>query len=197
MHCSGRNVATTPSGCRWGGWGSCREALSQELYGEDLVTAMTNRVNFTVNHYHQVKDPWAVRVKYSIEDRKKILSGVLPVVWMPQCGPLGCYQWDGESRYSQPRVLHGAHRRSVDKVIILEKGDLCNFSRSKMFKLAKSISPDTLFFLNDYGIIMDRWFTPTFLIALPQKWSVCLVPTANKGSSGRGRSYWCFRSATF
>ena len=26
-----------------------------------------------------------------------------------------------------------------------------------MFKLAKSLSPDTLLFLNDYGIIMDRW----------------------------------------
>ena len=26
-------------------------ALPQELYGEDLVTAMTNRVNFTVSHY--------------------------------------------------------------------------------------------------------------------------------------------------
>ena len=25
-----------------------------------------------------------------------------------------------------------------------------------MFKLAKSLSPDTLLFLNDYGIIMDR-----------------------------------------
>ena len=32
------------------------------------------------------------------------------------------------------------------------------FRRSKMFKLAKSISPDTLLFLNDYGIIMDRWW---------------------------------------
>ena len=31
------------------------------------------------------------------------------------------------------------------------------FFRSKMFKLAKSISPDTLLFLNDYGIIMDRF----------------------------------------
>ena len=41
---------------RWGvgSWGSGREALPQELYGEDLVTAMTDRVNFTVNHYHQV-----------------------------------------------------------------------------------------------------------------------------------------------
>ena len=26
-----------------------------------------------------------------------------------------------------------------------------------MFKLAKSISPDTLLFLNDYGIIMNKW----------------------------------------
>ena len=32
------------------------------------------------------------------------------------------------------------------------------FFRSKMFKLAKSISPDTLLFLNDYGIIMDKYF---------------------------------------
>ena len=32
------------------------------------------------------------------------------------------------------------------------------FFRSKMFKLAKSISPDTMLFLNDYGIIMDKYF---------------------------------------
>ena len=58
MPCSGQSAATTQSGCRWGGWelGSGREALPQELYGEDLVTAMTDRVNFTVNHYHQVKN---------------------------------------------------------------------------------------------------------------------------------------------
>ena len=43
------------SGKRFGGSGWA--ALPQELYGEDLVTAMTNRVNFTVNHYHQVNDP--------------------------------------------------------------------------------------------------------------------------------------------
>ena len=29
--------------------------------------------------------------------------------------------------------------------------------RSKMFKLAKSLSPDTMLFLNDHGIIMDRF----------------------------------------
>ena len=33
--------------------------------------------------------------------------------------------------------------------------------RSKMFKLAKSLSPDTMLFLNDHGIIMDR-FVITF-----------------------------------
>jgi len=34
----------------------------QELYGEDLVTAMVNRVNFTVNHYHQeCQDPTGCR----------------------------------------------------------------------------------------------------------------------------------------
>ena len=26
----------------------------QDLYGDDLVAAMINRVNFTVNHFHQV-----------------------------------------------------------------------------------------------------------------------------------------------
>ena len=46
-----------PEWVQVGGWGSGREALPQELYGEDLVAAMTNRVNFTVNHYHQVNDP--------------------------------------------------------------------------------------------------------------------------------------------
>ena len=50
------------SNALWGVW-SGREAFPQELYGEDLVTAMTNRVNFTVNHYHQVKDPGTTRVK--------------------------------------------------------------------------------------------------------------------------------------
>ena len=27
-----------------------------------------------------------------------------------------------------------------------------------MFKLAKSLSPETLFFVNDYGIILDKYF---------------------------------------
>ena len=41
-----------------------------------------------------------------------------------------------------------------------------------MFKLAKSLSPDTLLFLNDYGIIMDRCFTnllnrPSEMAGLP------------------------------
>ena len=36
--------------------GTLSRAFPQELYGEDLVTAMVNRVNFTVNHFHQVKD---------------------------------------------------------------------------------------------------------------------------------------------
>ena len=35
--------------------------------------------------------------------------------------------------------------------------EVITFHRSKMFKLAKSISPDTLLFLNDYGIIMNKW----------------------------------------
>ena len=35
-----------------------------------------------------------------------------------------------------------------------------------MFKLAKSLSPDTLFFLNDYGIIMDRLFYTTLIICI-------------------------------
>ena len=62
-----------------------------------------------------------------------------------------------------------------------------------MFKLAKSLSPDTLLFLNDYGIIMDRleqlWeplWEPLCSISIPQKWSVCTFPTANKRSSGPG-----------
>ena len=29
----------------------------QDLYGDDLVSAMINRVNFTVNHFHQVNFP--------------------------------------------------------------------------------------------------------------------------------------------
>ena len=34
------------------------DAFLQDLYGDDLVTAMTNRVNFTVNHFRQqVKIP--------------------------------------------------------------------------------------------------------------------------------------------
>ena len=32
-----------------------------------------------------------------------------------------------------------------------------------MFKLAKSISPDTLLFLNDYGILMDKWVSDYLL----------------------------------
>ena len=33
------------------------EAFLQDLHGEDLVRAMVNRVNFTVNHFHQVEGP--------------------------------------------------------------------------------------------------------------------------------------------
>ena len=32
-----------------------------------------------------------------------------------------------------------------------------------MFKLAKNISPDTLLFLNDYGILMDKWVSEYLL----------------------------------
>ena len=34
--------------------------------------------------------------------------------------------------------------------------------RSKMFKLAKSLSPDTMLFLNDHGIVMDRFVITIF-----------------------------------
>ena len=34
--------------------------MTQELYGEDLVTAMTKRVNFTVNHYQHSVAHWDV-----------------------------------------------------------------------------------------------------------------------------------------
>lgn len=34
--------------------------------------------------------------------------------------------------------------------------DLAKPLRTKMFQLAKSLSPDTLLFVNDYGIIMDK-----------------------------------------
>ena len=54
---SGQSAATTPSGFRWKNWGL---ALPQELYGEDLVTAMTKRVNFTVNHYQHSVAHWDV-----------------------------------------------------------------------------------------------------------------------------------------
>ena len=33
-----------------------------------------------------------------------------------QCSPLGCDKRDGETRYSESRILHGTHRRSFDKV---------------------------------------------------------------------------------
>ena len=52
----GEAVEQPPVGAGEGVWVQVRGAFPQELYGEDLVTAMVNRVNFTVNHYHQVKD---------------------------------------------------------------------------------------------------------------------------------------------
>ena len=52
----GEALEQPPVGAGEGVWGLVRGAFPQELYGEDLVTAMVNRVNFTVNYFHQVKD---------------------------------------------------------------------------------------------------------------------------------------------
>ena len=43
-----------------------------------------------------------------------------------------------------------------------------------MFKLAKSLSPDTMLFLNDHGIIMDRFVITLFRTGmfLSQVWSL-------------------------
>ena len=40
-----------------GGGESSMGQFPQDLYGDDLVSAMINRVNFTVNHFHQVNFP--------------------------------------------------------------------------------------------------------------------------------------------
>jgi len=95
----------------------------QDLYGDDLVTAMTNRVNFTVNHFHQ--------------DCHQESFGCRNVA-----------HWDViNEMVNQGSESHEFYMEHTGDPLI----------RSKMFKLAKSISPDTLLFLNDYGILMDKY----------------------------------------
>ena len=77
-------------------WGLVRGAFPQELYGEDLVTAMTDRVNFTVNHYHQVliskSELSEIKKKFCQEYIYCMTAGLLRVLWVPQRSPLGCYK---------------------------------------------------------------------------------------------------------
>ena len=56
----GEAVEQPPVGAGERVWGQVRGAFPQELYGEDLVTAMTKRVNFTVNHYQHSVAHWDV-----------------------------------------------------------------------------------------------------------------------------------------
>jgi len=94
----------------------------QDLYGDDLVSAMINRVNFTVNHFHQ--------------DCMEESFGCRNVA-----------HWDViNEMVNQGSESHEFYMEHTGDPLI----------RSKMFKLAKSISPDTLLFLNDYGIIMNK-----------------------------------------
>ena len=42
---------------KWQGGERSMGQFPQDLYGDDLVAAMINRVNFTVNYFHQVNFP--------------------------------------------------------------------------------------------------------------------------------------------
>jgi len=85
----------------------------QDMFGEDFVQAVTDRVTFAVQHF----------------------DGQVP-------------HWD----VINEMVDEGAENHTF---YLDHSGD--PLIRSKMFKLAKSLSPETLFFVNDYGIILDKY----------------------------------------
>jgi len=85
----------------------------QDMFGEDFVQAVTERVTFGVQHF----------------------DGQVP-------------HWD----VINEMVDEGAENHTF---YLDHSGD--PLIRSKMFKLAKSLSPKTLFFVNDYGIILDKY----------------------------------------
>jgi len=85
----------------------------QDMFGEQFVQAVTDRVTFAVQHF----------------------DGQVP-------------HWD----VINEMVDEGAENHTF---YLDHSGD--PLIRSKMFKLAKSLSPETLFFVNDYGIILDKY----------------------------------------
>ena len=86
----------------------------QTLFGEDLKTAIFNRVESAIKHYEEYDVP----------------------------------HWD----VINEMVDEGAENHTF---YMDHTGD--HDIRQKIFKHAKSISPDTLFFVNDYGIILDKY----------------------------------------
>jgi len=86
----------------------------QNLYGEDLKTAVFNRLDFAVNHYEQYNVP----------------------------------HWD----VINEMVNEGAENHTF---FLDHTGD--PNIRAEIFKYVKELSPDTLFFVNDYGIILNNY----------------------------------------
>ena len=86
----------------------------QTLYGEELKTALFNRVNFAIKHFEDYNVP----------------------------------HWD----VINEMVDEGAENHTF---FLDHTGD--PEIREKVFKYAKELSPDTLLFLNDYGIILNKY----------------------------------------
>ena len=86
----------------------------QNLYGEDLKTAVFNRLDFAVIHYEQYNVP----------------------------------HWD----VINEMVNEGAENHTF---FLDHTGD--PNIRAEIFKYVKELSPDTLFFVNDYGIILNNY----------------------------------------
>jgi len=88
-------------------------AWVQDLYGEEMVAAINNRVTFAVQHF----------------------DGQVP-------------HWDViNEMVDQGFESHTFYMNHTGDPLI----------RVKTFQLAKSLSPNTLFFVNDYGIILDKY----------------------------------------
>ena len=86
----------------------------QTLYGEDLKTALFNRVDFAIKHYEEYGVPhWEV---------------------------------------INEMVDQGAENHTF---FLDHTGD--PEIREKVFKHAKELSPETMFFVNDYGIILNKY----------------------------------------
>ena len=86
----------------------------QTLYGEDLKTALFNRVDFAIKHYEEYSVP----------------------------------HWD----VINEMVDQGAENHTF---FLDHTGD--PELREKVFKHAKVLSPDTMFFVNDCGIILNKY----------------------------------------